>query len=618
MDASRSWSLAKKIYVSAGALLLLFLATAVASYFGFGRVEEQFSRFAESSQAESRLLEIDLDVAQLERKVAAFTITRNSVAAENIRQQASALQEKISDTLTAENTEEVAQRLKIMQGHLASYLENFETVIEERELRSQLVEAKLLKATDRLNELITEIINSTTEDEIALRASLYKARMSLSVATSNALQFLNNPDSDKVRSSLTELENASQEVAMRLEETESDLTPSYEAIKQGMDDFQKDFLRIVQATRAYLYLVNVVMAGDAAEFSYQAKQLRLISQTKLASIQEQALQESKQANRFTLGLTGAASLLGLVIAWAIATNILGPILGITDTFVRLLKGQTVDQIPNLERGDELGDLARAADRLKVQTEETNRLLAESQRLTAELETQASALAKSNEDLDSFAYVASHDLKSPLRAIDNVSKWIVEDAGDVLPEKSKEHLDILRQRVGRMESLLDDLLAYSRAGRMDELAEPVELHELVEEIPSLIDWPADATLKITDRLPTVTGEKTVFQRIFLNLVTNSVKYRSEESLHVQIEAKELPDLYEFSVADNGIGIAPEYHNSVFKMFRRLHRQADIEGTGMGLSLVQKLVEAGGGRAWVESAEGEGATFKFTWPKIGAGC
>lgn len=611
--APQAWSLAKKIYAAAAALLLLFLAMALANYLGFGRVEKQFAEFAESSRIESRLLEIDLIVTQLERKVAAFTITRNSMAAESIRLQGSALLRLIDESLKTEHSEEVASHLEIMQKHLTNYLDNFETVIEERELRSQLVEEKLIGATDRLNRFLTVMIDNTFESDTDLRNSLYKTRMSLFVASSSALQFLSNPDAEKVRVSLAELEKASREVAARLEETENDLTSSYQVIQKGVQAFQRDFLRIVQATRAYLYLVNVVMAGDAAEFSYQAKRLREMSQRQLSRIQKEALAETQRANRFTLTLTGLASLLGLVIAWAIATHILRPILTITDTFVRLLKGEMVEQIPNLDRSDELGDLARAADRLKVQSEETQRLLVESQRLATELETQAAALAKSNEDLDSFAYVASHDLKSPLRAIDNVSKWIAEDAGEVLPEKSKEHLDVLRQRVGRMESLLDDLLAYSRAGRMNELAGSVEVHRLVDEIPSLIDWPSDATLEIEGTLPTVTAEETVFQRIFLNLITNAVKYRSQEPLQIRVKSKELEETYEFSVADNGMGIAGEFHESIFKMFRRLHRQSDIEGTGMGLSLVQKLVGAGGGRVWVESAEGEGATFRFTWPK-----
>lgn len=607
------WPLSRKIYFAAAVLLLLFLAMAIASYFGFNRVEQQFEKFAESSQIETELTEIDGDVARLQRKVTAFTITRNSTAAQSIRNQGRSLQTAIDDALSRNISAEAGDRLSTMRSHLDDYLENFETVVQERELRTKLVESEIIQGATQLNLTLEHLLDATPEADSAVGRSLRRAQAALSLAQASVLQFLSNPDAKLVRTALAELKTAASEVTEQLNQAEIQDEADFERIQQGVANFEKNFLRIVQATRGYLYLVNVVMAGDAAEFSFQAKQLKEDSQRELNQLRAQTLEETEQANQFNLGLTLVAVVLGMLIVTGLARNILGPILSITETFGDLLHGKQVDEIPGLERNDEIGDMARAADQLKVRTQETQRLLAESQRLAAELETQAAALAKSNEDLDSFAYVASHDLKSPLRAIDNVSKWIAEDAGDMLPKKSKEHLDVLRQRVGRMESLLDDLLAYSRAGRTNDLAGPVNVHRLVEEIPSLIDWPSDASLEIESTLPTIRGEETIFQRIFLNLITNAVKYRSKQPLRLRVTSKELHDAYEFSIADNGIGIAPEFHESIFKMFRRLHRQADIEGTGMGLSLVQKLVEAGGGRVWVESAEGEGATFRFTWPK-----
>ena len=222
------------------------------------------------------------------------------------------------------------------------------------------------------------------------------------------------------------------------------------------------------------------------------------------------------------------------------------------------------------------------------------------------------LQKANEDLDSFAYIASHDLKSPLRAIENISKWISEDAADVLPEKSREHFEMLQARVRRMETLLNDLLDYSRAGRVGEDLKQVDVATMVHDIRAAIDWPAEMELVLSDDLPKFETAAATLQRVFLNLMTNAVKYRQGPRPRLEISSRLLGDFVEFTASDNGMGIAPQYHETVFQMFKRLHNNSDIEGTGMGLALIKKIVESHGGEISLESREGAGSTFRFTWP------
>jgi PAS domain S-box-containing protein len=230
--------------------------------------------------------------------------------------------------------------------------------------------------------------------------------------------------------------------------------------------------------------------------------------------------------------------------------------------------------------------------------------AERDRLIAALET-------SNRELDQFAYVASHDLKAPLRGIANLSQWIEEDLGPGVPAETREHLELMRGRVNRMEGLIDGVLQYSRAGRVREKPEPVEVGALLDEVLDLLAPPESVAVEVGP-MPTLVAERLPLQQVFMNLVGNAVKYTRRPDARVQVTAERRGPLWEFAVRDNGPGIAPEYHDRIFGIFQTLQARDKVEGTGIGLSLVRKLVESRGGRVRVESAEGEGSVFRFLWP------
>jgi PAS domain S-box-containing protein len=223
------------------------------------------------------------------------------------------------------------------------------------------------------------------------------------------------------------------------------------------------------------------------------------------------------------------------------------------------------------------------------------------------------LARSNRDLDQFAYVASHDLKAPLRGIANLSQWLEEDLGPLVTGDSKRQLALLRNRVQRMEALIDGILAYSRAGRGRAEKEEVAVGALVEEVVDLLHLRDAASIEIQSGMPAVTCERVGLQQIFLNLLGNAVKHAKGAKPNVRVGFQDSARFHEFFVADDGPGIAPEYHEKIWGLFQMLERRDEVEGTGIGLAIVKKTVEVAGGRAWVESVPGEGATFRFTWPK-----
>jgi signal transduction histidine kinase len=226
-----------------------------------------------------------------------------------------------------------------------------------------------------------------------------------------------------------------------------------------------------------------------------------------------------------------------------------------------------------------------------------------------------ALERSNRELNQFAYVASHDLKAPLRGIANLAQWVEEDLGAAMTDRSREHIRVLLSRVRRMESLIDGILAYARAGRGEGDREEIDVGQLVQEVRELLAPPTGVfAVDVPHDLPRVAAVRAPFQQVWMNILGNAFKHARREGGEIRIRALDRGTQWEFSVADNGPGIAPQYHQRVFGIFQTLAARDKVEGTGIGLATVRKLVESEGGTVWVESQAGQGATFRFTWPKF----
>jgi PAS domain S-box-containing protein len=231
--------------------------------------------------------------------------------------------------------------------------------------------------------------------------------------------------------------------------------------------------------------------------------------------------------------------------------------------------------------------------------------------SAELAHMAHALEVRNRELDQFAYVTSHDLKAPLRGIANLAGWIEEDLPDISPT-IKQHLDLMRGRVYRMEALIEGILQFSRIGRVKQEPERVDVAELIDDVIDLLAVPPHITCTISVDLPPLFTQKLLLQQVFANLIGNAAKHGMRDDLQIEIRAQQHPEYIEFRVADNGQGIAPKYHERVFGIFQTLASRDKVEGSGLGLALVKRIIEQQHGKIWIESEEGAGATFIFTWP------
>jgi two-component system sensor kinase FixL len=241
--------------------------------------------------------------------------------------------------------------------------------------------------------------------------------------------------------------------------------------------------------------------------------------------------------------------------------------------------------------------------------------AERERIAAELARYTRALERSNQELDAFAYAASHDLKAPLRVIHNASMWIEEDLAGNLTAEIRENMILLRSRVRRMDRLLDDLLEYSRIGRETDSshAEAISGTVLMENILGLISPPQGFNVSATATFAGIEVYRMPLQQILINLISNAIKHHDKKAGRIEVSVEDLGPMFRFRVKDDGPGISAQYHEQVFKMFQTLKPRDQVEGSGMGLAMVRKNVDVAGGELHLESALGQGSTFSFTWPK-----
>jgi len=243
--------------------------------------------------------------------------------------------------------------------------------------------------------------------------------------------------------------------------------------------------------------------------------------------------------------------------------------------------------------------------------ETGRKRAEEQ-----LRQKAAELEAKNQELDAFTYSVSHDLKEPLRAIEAFSQFVLEDCADRLDEQGREYLLKLANAAVRMKRLIDDLLALSRASRESRRRTQVDVGRLVRDVVERMSSTVEgrgATVEVEDGLPDVLADPPRVEEVFANLLGNALKFNESKRPSVKIGVRAIEGgMATFYVQDNGIGIDPQYHERIFGIFQRLHRREEYEGTGAGLAIVKRVVEILGGRTWVESELGAGATFLFTLP------
>ncbi|CAL2091615.1 PAS/PAC sensor signal transduction histidine kinase [Tenacibaculum sp. 190524A05c] len=233
------------------------------------------------------------------------------------------------------------------------------------------------------------------------------------------------------------------------------------------------------------------------------------------------------------------------------------------------------------------------------------------KLESQKEELLKTLERRNVELEEYAHIVSHDLKSPLRSISALTSWLKEDYGDKLGADGEKNINLIQEVVQKMEALINDILNYSSIKEKSTDLENVNVYELVSDIKKLLYVPEHIDVNIDENLPVIRADKVRLQQLFQNLISNAINYSDKEKGYVNINYREKKKYHVFSVADNGVGIAKEYHDKIFKVFESLGDHKD--STGIGLSIVKKIVDVYDGRIWLESEEGVGTTFFIEFKK-----
>ncbi|MFC5270190.1 sensor histidine kinase [Adhaeribacter terreus] len=296
----------------------------------------------------------------------------------------------------------------------------------------------------------------------------------------------------------------------------------------------------------------------------------------------------------TIILTLSAISLGVITAVVLASTFRKRLYAMIEHAESISLGHFNSHIENPGK-DEMSRLARSLNRMAVR-----------------LQSYFNNITKANRELDQFAYVVSHDLKAPLRAINNLAEWISEDITDKNPEIQK-NLQLMRGRVQRMENLINGILAYAKVDRKTIEPEKFAVKQLLEEIVDLLAPPQNVEIVLPNNAPVLTTEKIFLQQVFSNLISNAIKYNNKPQAHVAILVRETGDFYEFSVTDNGPGIPEKFHQKIFGIFQTMEARDTKESTGIGLAIVKKIIDEKGGKIWISSKENEFTSFIFTWPK-----
>ncbi|MGR3316967.1 MAG: ATP-binding protein [Candidatus Anammoxibacter sp.] len=295
----------------------------------------------------------------------------------------------------------------------------------------------------------------------------------------------------------------------------------------------------------------------------------------------------------------------ILIVIYVSNSIASPIAKLTEAVTIIAEGDLSANV-NIKSGDEIGKLSQSFNTM------ANNLQLSQQNL----QKRSNELEESNRELDDFAFIASHDLKEPLRGIHNYASFLIEDYGDKIDEDGKKKLLTLKKLAQRLEALINDLLYFSRVGRSHGAYQETNLNHVLDEVLEMLqvrikDMGIDVRRR--DTLPTVFCDRSKIKDIFFNLITNAMKYnnKDEKWIAIGVDKSKHRNINTFYVNDNGIGIREKHIESIFKIFKRLHgRDKFGGGTGAGLTIVKKIVEQHGGKIWVESTVGEGTTFYFT--------
>jgi signal transduction histidine kinase len=341
-----------------------------------------------------------------------------------------------------------------------------------------------------------------------------------------------------------------------------------------------------------------------------ARSQSLLIQVNRLSILLQSKIKKAQQSTYQLILIGCGLLFFILLSASmyLIKRMIGPLLRL-ESELESAGDQILDHKFKIHSNDELGKLARAFNRMIDRVKELTTSRDSLHREIAIKREAQTALKKANIELQNFSYLASHDLKTPLRGISSLADWLKEDYSGVLDQKGKGYLDKIIFRISKMYNLIEGILQFSRVGLINHTPSMIKTYDFFQEFVKEIDTPSPYKIEISEDLPDIYYDPIYFEQIIKNLLDNAIKHHGKDNGHIWITGNKKQDFWEFCIRDDGIGIEKNHHRRIFRLFQQLNTSDNIS-IGIGLSLVKKIIEESGGSIWVESIPNVGSSFFFT--------
>jgi signal transduction histidine kinase len=585
------------IHLALGTVLVLHVFTAVMGHVGLEKSQNDLAIYEGVNSDTLRVLSIDKGIAELQRNVSTYMLSGHRSSAERVRELLEQVRNEIGFAKEQTEQNSVRGQLEAMGERISSFENNFEKVVVDRETRVRLVHDEMFPT----KELILEIIENSSAASSTLLAPVQEH---VYLAENSALRYFETPGRAMVDEAILQIQTAELLI-------ESAGAPEGEAmtVLELLFEYERTFLRAVQATQGYMHLVHVVLAGETAELLYQSAQIRAGSLERRDSIRSSMELGAKQFQAWSDLVAVLTVLAGLLTAGLMTRSVLHPILSLTGTLHELAEGNADAEIKHSNRRDEIGKMAKAAEVFRLKNHETEELLQHSQSMASDLE-------RRNSEMTQFVYTVSHDLKSPLVTIQGFAGALKNAIGEGDLERSQGMVERIHNASIRMSQTVEDLLELSRIGMVVNEPEEFIFGETCEEV---IQDLSGLQLKTKAKIQVSGGDSVVFadehriRQVLQNLIQNAMVYGMRDGCppEIDITLEQIDGQAVISVADHGNGIEEAYQEKVFGIFQRLN--TGTTGTGVGLAIVRKIALAHGGRAWVESRNGNGASFYVSIPQ-----
>lgn len=623
-------SVSAKISLGFSIVLALHVSIAVLGHYGLSKARRDLETYDALRLQVEKFNEIDRVVGGLQRNVLLFAFT--GYQGPEVR--AAELQGRLEQLLQgAESVVRGVEQdaIEEMQGHLRAHREIFAAVVVDRANRRRLVNDVLMRYGQDFEQGMNSVAgaSATLNVKTAVDAAFRAAQL-------EAMQFVNAPDSVHVRKAKVNLAKAKKLLTQLESEASGHARQARRATLTAVRGYEEALIQMVQATRGYLHLVNVVLAGESEEFRRLAGEVQA-QQT--AHVRELATSMAADSRRFQFAsniFSVITILLGILAAWFIGRDVAPPLNAIASTFDGLTSGQQCDTIPALGRRDELGRLAAAAQVFKDKAAETERLLRVAESSQVELNALNQQLASQTELAKTMADEAhlasqakseflarmSHELRTPLNAVIGFSDGMLQRADrHPLNDHQRDRLARISSSGQHLLSLINDVLDIEKveSGRSDTKLSTFEVSTLANEVNGLAEGlmrskpGVEFLLELPDDIRSLTSDADKVKQILINLVGNAIKFTKQGSVTLRFEqdAEEV----RISVQDTGIGIAAGEVDRVFDKFYQVHgaSQQSLQGTGLGLALCKAFAHQINGSITAHSALGQGSTFTLTIPR-----